>query len=353
MNGDLTAYFHPDEIDSYIDIYHDIEGIESYFPSLGNHDYDHKDGGMFFMDQWFTNSVPKSCNAKHSIAYMKRGICGDIPNFDEKRIVGYDPESLAYSWEEGTWHFVVVNFHPTFESASTKIKSSMKWLEKDLTKAKASGMNSVIFVHAAQGLNAALESIVDGKNVIAFFAGHTHRCAMNKCEGPVTLDVPDIEDPAIMSIAEKCLPATLELCGGNADSNFMSLYLTKYSAVKLPSTRLWSYSYPTNSTGTCPYPDQTYLNKTDNTLLCKPYSYSSPQFPFSNTTQQKIPIFWSGSSSFEIFLKASFHDDKMVVEAITAAKGHEGRRYVDVNELPNAVYPYHSQEDFEAQTVYI
>ena len=41
MNGDLTAYFHPYEKRAYSKIYEDVQGLKSYFPSLGNHDIEH------------------------------------------------------------------------------------------------------------------------------------------------------------------------------------------------------------------------------------------------------------------------------------------------------------------------
>ena len=41
MNGNLTAYFHRRELDKYANVFHTIEGLDKYFPGLGNHDYEH------------------------------------------------------------------------------------------------------------------------------------------------------------------------------------------------------------------------------------------------------------------------------------------------------------------------
>ena len=54
MNGDLTAYFHPQQKKDYESHFHNIEALSFYFPSLGNHDYDHQGlagGGLFGVDQ--------------------------------------------------------------------------------------------------------------------------------------------------------------------------------------------------------------------------------------------------------------------------------------------------------------
>ena len=55
-----------------------------------------------------------------------------------------------------------------------KYRSSLEWLERDVQHAHDSGLTMDLFVHAAQGLNKAMETIILGKNVRAIIAGHTH-----------------------------------------------------------------------------------------------------------------------------------------------------------------------------------
>jgi hypothetical protein len=71
-------------------------------------------------------------------------------------------------------------------------------------------------------------------------------------------------------------------------------------------------------------------------------------FPFdTRTNKTTIPVFWSGSASYETFLLASFHKDRIVVNMMTATEGNEGLRYIDSQPVPNAVYPSHNVSSLE------
>lgn len=123
---------------------------------------------MYGGDQWWG---PPNCNTEHAIGYFKSGFCGQIPNFQSDRIVRYDASSLAYSWEEGRYHFVHTHYYPTYEMASMQVRSSMDWLDNDLAMARDAGFTTVMFVHAANYLNPAMEKVILGKNVVAIIAG--------------------------------------------------------------------------------------------------------------------------------------------------------------------------------------
>jgi len=69
--------------------------------------------------------------------------------------------------------------------------------------------------------------------------------------------------------------------------------------------------------------------------------------------KQKNPIFWSGSSSFETLILTDFYHDRFVVNFITAAEGKEGMRYVDMFDVPNAVYHLHNVSDLSEVTIWI
>jgi hypothetical protein len=200
MNGDLTAYFHPHEKRAYESVHDNIEGLQYYFPALGNHDLEHMSGAMYGGDEWI--GLP-NCNAAHAIGYFKSGFCGRIPYFRPERIARYDAASLAYSWNEGKYHFVHTHYHPAFEMASMKLRSSVEWLARDLTLARDAGYATILFVHAAQGLHAALESVILNKNVKAIVAGHTHRCLMRRCEGLYPVSAAQLDKYPVF----KCIPA--------------------------------------------------------------------------------------------------------------------------------------------------
>ena len=67
-----------------------------------------------------------------------------------------------------------------------------------------------------------------------------------------------------------------------------------------------------------------------------------------------MPLFWSGSSSFETFLRADFFEDKIVINAIAvASEDGEVARYVDLNTVTNAIYLYHDVADLEETATYL
>mmetsp|Transcript_23398 Transcript_23398/g.47354 ORF Transcript_23398/g.47354 Transcript_23398/m.47354 type:complete len:820 (-) Transcript_23398:48-2507(-) len=345
MNGDLTAYFHPYEKRAYESIYDDIIGLKSYFPSLGNHDIEHMSGAMFGGDQW---AGPPNCNIEHAIGYFKGGFCGKIPNFNPNRIIRYDASSLAYSWEEGRFHFVHTHYYPAYEMASMKYRSSLEWLENDLKLASEAGLKTILFVHAVQYLNPAMERIILGKDVIAIFAGHTHRCLHRKCEGiyPLHQNQVDSLDSSEFQ-AEKCIPAAYDIC---SVLNGENLIYTKdvNDNVTLPKKKLENTARTDKPL--CPKPTPYFINETDNSLLCRRVLYSEPNFPFDsgNDSAEVIPIFWSGSSSFETFLQVNFFSDHVVINAMTTAS-KEGvvARYIDLHPVPNARYPFHESSDLQ------
>eukprot|EP00984_Skeletonema_dohrnii_P011596 scaffold4632_cov124-Skeletonema_dohrnii-CCMP3373.AAC.1 len=210
MNGDLTAYFHPYQKDAYESIYSDIDGLKHYLPGLGNHDIEHIGGAMYGGDEWIG---PANCNVEHAIGFMKGGFCDKIPNFLPERIVRYDPSSLAYSWEEGRYHFVMLHYYPTYELASMSFRSSVIWLERDLQLAYEAGLTSILYVHAAEGLNPAMEDVILGKGVKAIFAGHTHRCLHRRCDGIYPLNQDQVNNLDSLNITvDRCMPAAYDVC---------------------------------------------------------------------------------------------------------------------------------------------
>ena len=355
VNGDLTAYFHRNQMQTYESFYHNIEGLTNYFPGLGNHDIDVNDGG-FQGDQWIGSQKP--CNAAHGMMYLKGGFCGNIPNFDPlERLTRYHAGSLAYSWEQGNYHFVHLHYYPTYEHSDLGLASSMEWLEQDLIMAHEAGLASILFVHAAEGLtsNQVLKRVLLGRNVKAIFAGHTHRCLFRKCEGLSRLNVAQAENPILADLADKCLPATISLCGSSAAGNFQSLFYLKDADPDLeilpPAPERELYNTEPDKTSLCPQSYPVYINETDQTLLCRRYVFNSPDFTIDE--EETIPLFWSGSASYETLLQADFHSNRFVVNVLTAEQGFEGELYADSHPLPNAVYPYHNKTDLDEVVIYL
>lgn len=372
LNGDLTAYYHPQERSKYESIYHNIDGLDAYFPALGNHEVEHGSGAKYGSDQWVGTPY---CNSIHSLGYIRSGMCGNIPKFVPDKIVRYHALSLAYSWEVGQYHFVHTHYYPGFESAGIGLGSSIAWLERDISLAHEANLTTILFVHAAQGLNGALEKVLLGRNVKAIFAGHSHRCLMRKCVAPALVyedeignstntssaDVSDVSEGQNGNGTSKVLPPELYdecitgstgICGGNAAAGMMSLfYLQNASSdYNLPEQTLFHEPYISPDRKLCPAPRKIAI--LNNTLRCRRSVYGNSEFPSRNSaykedTKERIPIFYSGSASFQTFLKVDFLSDRFVINVMTAVDGFEGERYIDTHSVPNVVYPYHNAEDME------
>jgi hypothetical protein len=364
MNGDLTQYFHRGERKKYEAIYHNLDGLEQYFPSLGNHDYAQNSGATYSNDEWVG---PHYCNGKHAVSYLKGAFCNKIPKFDAKeRLTRYDPKSLSYSWEEGPYHFVQVHYYPLYENAGLGISSSLEWLERDLRLANENNLTSVLYVHASSSIPSILEETLLKNNVAVIFTGHIHRCLGRKCELVSGLNTYQAEkymnetaagnhtNATIHDRVERCFPSSAALCGRKADGNGL-FYLSDMSPdLTLPKRKL--ISEVPKQKGLCPVGKYgPYLNETENTSLCKRISIPAefPSEPKISNNNKTIPIFWSGSASFETFLVAEFHSDRIIVNVMTAAEGKEGERYVDTNTVPNAIYPFHTTEDMDEHTIFI
>ncbi|KAL3778783.1 hypothetical protein HJC23_002689 [Cyclotella cryptica] len=352
MNGDLTAYFHPYEKHVYDSIYNDIQGLKAYFPGLGNHDIEHMGGAKYGGDQW---NGPPNCNIEHAIGYLKSGFCGKIPNFHADKIVRYDSSSLAYSWDEGRYHFVHTHYYPTYEMASMQYQSSIDWLERDLTLARSAGLATVLFVHAANYLIPLAENVILGKNVVAIIAGHDHRCLHRRCEGiyPIREDQVDNLNATGLHV-EKCIPAAYDICQVLNGENLINVKDMDAQNVSMPAKKLENIKRTDKPL--CPKPAPFFINDTDNSLLCRKVRYNYPNFPPSsdkNSSAESIPMFWSGSSSFETFLRADFFDDHLVVNAMSLTKDGSVSRYIDVHDVPNARYPYHEKSDLEEVQIHL
>ena len=59
----------------------------------------------------------------------------------------------------------MTHYFLAFEAAAVGIKSSIQWLKKDLMLAHKANLTSILFVHASQGLNGAIQKVLLGKSM--------------------------------------------------------------------------------------------------------------------------------------------------------------------------------------------
>ena len=301
MNGDLTAYFHKDQLHQYESFFHNLpDTIDSYYPSLGNHDYLNNLGhATYYLDTWF---IDENCNAEHAVAYMRSGLgCGTIPKLHTSRLQSFDRDSLAYSWNQGNYHFAVVNFHPTYAPGVIRIKPSMAWLTRDLHSARDQGYHNIVITHSATGMSADFKRLAQSADVKAIFGAHLHRCIGKSCAWPSQ-------------------GSRGSSCTKNAASAF-------------------DYEY---SGGSSFYFDP------DGEYNCTKTNYSQYALVLQSIAgggdERHIPVFWSGSSSFQTFLAVAFNDTGIHVEAMSS-KGGKASPLGDIHSLPGVVYPYTTTED--------
>ncbi len=301
MNGDLTAYFHKDQLALYESMFHSLpESIENYYPSLGNHDYKNNLGGATYnFDTWM---IDENCNAEHGVAYMRAGLgCDAIPKLRKSELTSFDLASMGYSFERGRYHFSIVNYSPTYTSGVIGIRSSMAWLTRDLKDAYARGMRSVIVTHSATEFTDDFRNLANATGVVAIFAGHLHRCVGKSCAWPVRTS----------------------LNNGNLTRNCSK-----------NSERAFEYTYSGSTS---------FFFDHNGSYKCRKADVSKSAI-VQVAGGNQIPVFWSGSSTFQTFMVAAFNDTGIFIEAMSSKDG-VARPLTSVHSLPGVVYPYTTPED--------
>lgn len=187
MNGDLTAFFHPYQLDLFRTHYDpSFPGADPdvlqlpMFPGLGNHDYANNLNDCWGTEvaDWF--AYPSNGCAVQATRWMKSMVsCGIMPGVPHTKIVNFDAGSLSYSWDYRGYHFVQLHNYPTYTvGPPVNVSSSIAWLADDLAQAAAAEKRIVLNMHdygdhwwpGDPGFIAA----VAGKPVAALFAGHFH-----------------------------------------------------------------------------------------------------------------------------------------------------------------------------------
>ena len=186
INGDLTAFFHPYQLDLFRQHYDpqvsfaDPDVLDlPLFPGLGNHDYANNVADCFGLEviDWFAYGS-NSC-AQQAIRWMKGIVsCGIMPNVPNATIHSFDAASLSYSWDYRGYHFVQLHNYPIYSVPSIGISSATAWLANDLAEAAAAEKRIVLNWHDYgdhwSPLDSGFQAAIAGKPIAAIFVGHFH-----------------------------------------------------------------------------------------------------------------------------------------------------------------------------------
>ena len=165
INGDLTEFFHEDQVIAYESFY--VEQLQDLpvLIGLGNHDYENNHLGC--------DGAGNFCY-QDAIRYMRRGITENhITNFPANWVEAFDPESLAYRWSRGNYVFLQLHNHPRYNQSDDvePISSSVDWLGEQIQEATDEGKYIVLNMHEYL-VNNAIRDHIEGSNVVAIFVGH-------------------------------------------------------------------------------------------------------------------------------------------------------------------------------------
>jgi cytolysin (calcineurin-like family phosphatase) len=191
INGDLTNFGQPGELDKYKEMWEQT-GLKIY-PGLGNHDYANNVNDCFEnrcatgMVKYLNNFMTKLNPASYDFQ-----VSGQYHKFPENR-VDYKG-SMAYSWDISDVHFVQLHNYPAYTRSWNawdagaarrdfiEITSSLNWLRADLTKARNEGKKIILNMHDVsdhfpdehQAEYSQFVRMVGEFKVSAIFAGHIH-----------------------------------------------------------------------------------------------------------------------------------------------------------------------------------
>ena len=271
MNGDLTNTGQDEQITYFNDTYMKNPNVKVY-PGLGNHDY------FSYIDVRCSVDgapIPGGCFwnvMKSFVSWI--GAIPDAKGFDWDG--GFDSDSLKgsldYYWDIGGFRFIQLNWTPAytrdyavyrwawFKHQDFHITSGMEWLKGVLDN--SSGMTVILNMHGINATDAfspdnpdyagsypQFQKLLDQyPNIGAIFAGHIHNYAGNKAF------YYDISYP--------------ESKKGKPDDERRRIWATNPNATPV--------------------------------LLANQFSLSTPC--------RNVPLFFSGSASYNLYLAANFQD---------------------------------------------
>ncbi len=199
LNGDLTAFGRNSQWTRFRDFYENPASnpIPRTFLGLGNHDLtnpalDCTDAGVDA-----TTCTRRSLQlvrqtvsgvtidpATRTFAALQGPFLKDV----SKEVNAFDWGSAAYSWDEGSYHFIMVhnslgmvldiNSHNV--AGPVIATTARDFLAKEIAKGVAAGRKNVIFMHDPfeqldVSKDAQFLSLLNGGGVVAIFCGHVHQ----------------------------------------------------------------------------------------------------------------------------------------------------------------------------------
>lgn len=210
INGDITEFGRQSPWESYKHIYDENLTFPVYI-GLGNHDYANNVNnctGWGFPASYNSCALHMAVQLQYSVNQYKRNNPSANFNIDKSgEQYGQGSGSLAYSWDDGDFHFIQLNNYPTYNvhldqwdgAWDLRITKSLDWLEKDLSAAASRGQRIIINLHDANDHfvdnstsdeKQRFRNMLQKYNVIAVFAAHNHNAYEDKNRKDIYGNVP-------------------------------------------------------------------------------------------------------------------------------------------------------------------
>eukprot|EP00122_Pirum_gemmata_P010433 Pgem_evm1s9647 len=203
INGDLTAFFHPNQLQSFREIYHNSDSTLQYnkvYLGLGNHDIENnlKKGCKWTTLLDLPNLAFGGGDASCSLAAMEfadKNLRCETGGWKAQgtTLRAYNRKAHAYAWIDNGIYFIQLNWYMEKVSPDPLGFSNadkLTFLENQLKKAKTEGIPVVLNVHSNHGdIRAITKKYND--TVVAVFSGHYHgRMGFMKDEADSTNGIP-------------------------------------------------------------------------------------------------------------------------------------------------------------------
>jgi hypothetical protein len=121
--------------------------------------------------------------AKWAVSMMRSALSpdcatGHYAGLPKSNITSFDAPSMAYAFDYGRYHFIVLHMSPRYDAPEIGIAPSMGWLARELAAATAQQRRAVLLLHAHKELrlphDPTFARLIEGSNVAAIFYGHIH-----------------------------------------------------------------------------------------------------------------------------------------------------------------------------------
>jgi hypothetical protein len=166
FNGDLTEHFHPYQAQQFFNhLYSQSKLKLTNMIGLGNHDLIRN---QCYGPVWSIFTKKGNWCAQYAKELMTDYIKNNLA------IKSWDPASLSYSWDVGSFHFIQLQNYLGEEFPQINLASGVPWLVKDLKEHK--DKHVILNMHIPDYTNelASLLNYNDFPQVCATFAGHYH-----------------------------------------------------------------------------------------------------------------------------------------------------------------------------------